>query len=402
MLFWTLLQLAVKSLFVNKLRSFLAMLGIIIGVASVISMLALGSGAQKQVLERVSAMGTNLLVVRPGQRGTGGVLSGSQQNLTIEDALAILEQVEGVYQVAPLVRSSGQIKFLNKNTRSSLMGSATTYFSIRDFSLSQGRIFTEAEVSQRARVAVIGPVTATNLFGEDTPLAQMIKINGVNFQVIGVLKSKGDQGWFNPDDQVIIPYTVAMKQLFGLDYIHEINVQTEKEVEMASIQDSMTSLLRKRHRLQPEIDNDFFIRNQSDIIQTASDFSRTFTILLGGIASISLLVGGIGVMNIMLVTVTERTREIGIRKAIGAKYQDILRQFLIEAMLMSALGGLIGAAIGIGLAYAIGKMSSFMTSIEPGSVILAISFAGAVGVFFGYYPARRAAKLNPIDALRYE
>jgi putative ABC transport system permease protein len=399
---WTIVKVALESLLVNKLRSILAMLGIIIGVGAVISMLALGSGAQQQVLARIASMGTDLLVVRPGQRGQGGVMSGTQQTLKLEDAEAILREVPQVRQVAPVVGGSAQLKYYRRNTRASVVGTSVTYFGIRAFEVEKGRAFTEGEAERMARVAVLGPVTAENLFGADEPLGATIKLNGINFRVLGVLKSKGDQGWANPDDQVIVPYTTAMKQVFGVDSLREIDIQTADSASLDAAQEAVTQLLRRRHRLRPGADDDFNIRNQAEILETASDVSRTFTILLGSIASISLIVGGIGIMNIMLVTVTERTREIGVRKAIGAKRRDILQQFLIEAILMSGLGGLIGVIAGISAAELVGGFTRFTTQVELQSVLLALSFSAGVGVFFGWYPARRAALLEPIEALRYE
>ena len=402
MLFWTIVKSALRCLYAHKLRSFLAMLGIIIGVGAVISMLALGAGARQQIMARVTAMGTDLLVLRPGQRGSRGVASGTQQNLTLDDAEAIIDTVPGVHQVAPVVRGTAQLKFYNKNSRTSVIGTAITYFGIRSFEVEKGRPFTELEAERMARVAVLGPTTVKDLFEDGDPIGETIKIKGINFQVVGVLKGKGDQGWVNPDDQAIVPYSTAMKQLFGLDHVQEIDIQASDGIDLTDVQDAATVLIRKRHRLQPGAPDDFNIRNQAEILETASNISQTFTILLGGIASISLLVGGIGIMNIMLVTVTERTREIGIRKAIGAKDKDILRQFLIEAILMSATGGMIGVAVGAGVASLIGSMTQFTTVVEPQSAILALSFSAAVGIFFGYYPARRAAMLDPIEALRYE
>jgi len=401
MLLWMTIKSALKSLRANKLRSILAMLGIIIGVGAVVSMLALGAGAQRQVVERITAMGTNLLIIRPGQRGTGGVISGTQQNLTLEDALALTE-LPGVNVVAPVVNGGVQVKRLGRNTRTQIQGTSITYLPMRGFEVEFGRNFTESEVETRQRVAVIGPLTATNLFDDADPIGGLVKINGINFEVVGVLKSKGDQGWYNPDDQVIVPYTVAMKQLFGLAYLREIDVQAQDGVNTTELQASLTTLLRKRHKLEVDAPDDVTIRNQADIIETLTSITRTMTVLLGSIAGISLVVGGIGIMNIMLVTVTERTREIGVRKAIGARDRDILRQFLIEAVLVSGLGGIIGAAFGVGLALAIGSTGAFAVSIEPASVVMALSFAAGIGIFFGWYPARRAARLDPIEALRYE
>ncbi len=402
MLFWTVVKVALKSLMTNKLRTFLAMLGIIIGVGSVISMLALGQGAHQQVMGQISSMGTNLLIVRPGQRGSHGVQTGTQRNLTPADAQAIVNEIAGVTQATPVVRGAAQLKRLNKNSRTTVIGASMTYFSIRNFEINYGRAFTEKEAEKMARVAVLGPVTATDLFGYEDVVNETVKINGINFRVVGVNKAKGDRGWFNPDDQAIIPYTTGMKQLFGVDFLREIDIQADENADLDLVQRRITALLRKRHRLREDVDDDFYIRNQAEFVEMATNVTRTFTILLGSIASISLLVGGIGIMNIMLVTVTERTREIGIRKAIGAMDKHILRQFLIEALLLSGLGGMIGVGFGISVAKLVGRTTQFSTIVEPQSILMALSFSVAVGIFFGYYPARRAAMLDPIEALRYE
>ena len=402
MLFWTIIKVALKSLFTNKLRTFLAILGIIIGVGAVISMLALGAGAQKRVMERIASMGINLLAIHPGQRGYRGVMSDTSQRLKLADAKAILEQVPGVYQVAPVVIGNSQIKYFDKNTRSMVIGSSSTYFPTRNFQIEKGRSFTEGEVQRMARIAIIGPMTSENLFNETSPIGETIKIEGINFSIIGITKAKGSRGRNNPDDRVIIPYTTAMKQLFGLDYLHEIDIQAADNASLNRVQEATKALLRRLHHLAEGVTDDFHIHNQAEIVETASEVSRTFTILIGCIAGISLLVGGIGIMNIMLVTVTERTREIGVRKAIGAKNRDILLQFLIEAIVLSGLGGIIGVAMGIGAAQAIAKWTQFLTFTKLSSILLALFFSAAVGIFFGYYPARRAALLAPIEALRYE
>jgi putative ABC transport system permease protein len=407
MLFWMIIKVALKSLFANKLRSVLAMLGIIIGVGAVIAMLAIGSGAKQQVMSRINAMGTNLLVIRPGQRGFGGVMSGTQQNLTVEDAVALLN-VNGVRAVSPVVNGGEQVKYLSQNTRTNIMGVAATYFTIRDYLVDEGAFFSDADTETRlGRVAVIGPVTAQNLFGAADPIGKTIKINGINFVVVGTFQSKGDQGWFNVDDQILIPYRTAIKQLFGVtsttpNSIREIDIETEDGTDIDALQSRITSVMRRQHKLQPDMPDDVDIRSQAEFLQTASQFAQTFAILLGSVAGISLLVGGIGIMNIMLVTVTERTRESGVRKAIGAKDRDILNQFLIEALIMSGVGGLLGVVGGIGAAKLIAAFSPFTTLIRTDAVLLALCFSAAVGIFFGYYPATRAARLDPIEALRYE
>ncbi|NUM56126.1 MAG: ABC transporter permease [Candidatus Hydrogenedentes bacterium] len=398
-----LLKVAIYSLVANKLRSFLAVLGVIIGVGAVIAMLAIAAGAQSQVMGSIQAMGTNLLTVRPESRGgSSGVRTGTEQNLTVDDAKAILNEVEGVEQVAPVVSGRCQMKYYENNTNTSVMGVAVTYLPLRNFEVEKGRLFTNGEEERMARVVILGPQTAEDLMGTEDPIGTTIKVNGVNFEVIGVTKAKGDQGWFNPDDNAFVPYTTAMKQMFGQDYLREIQVKCENQEDLNTVQDAIFALIRKRHRIEPGMPDDIEIRNQADMINTANEVTGTFTILLGAVASISLLVGGIGIMNIMLVTVTERTREIGIRKAIGAKDRDILRQFLFEAILMSAIGGVIGVGAGVGAAKLLSSMTQFTTVVEGHNIVMALLFSAAVGIFFGYYPARRAAKLNPIDALRYE
>lgn len=402
MLFWTILKVAFKSLSANKLRSFLAMLGIIIGVGAVISMLALGAGAKKQVMERVTAMGTNLLTIHPGGERRGGVRSESNENLTVKDAAAILQKVKDVEAVAPVARGRVQIKYFNQNINSAVTGVSLSYLSIRNFDIENGRAFTTVEADRSARVALMGKVAAQQLFGEQNPVDEIIRVNNVNFRVVGVLKAKGDQGWFNPDEMVIIPYLTAMKQILGQDHLNEVNIQVKEGADLDKVTEDVTQLLRRRHRILPEAEDDFHLHNRAEIVEMASTFTQTFAFLLGGIASISLLVGGIGIMNIMLVTVTERTREIGVRKAIGARDRDILRQFLLESIIISGLGGLFGIGLGIAGAEAVKYFSEYQAIVELQSILLAIAVSASVGIFFGYYPARRAAKLDPIEALRYE
>ncbi len=395
--------MSIGSLRANKLRSALAALGILIGVGAVIALLALGSGAQKDVVDRISSLGSNLLMVRPGlSRGHGGVSSTAHQNLTLDDAEALVAGAEGVEQVSPVVSGRAQVKYFNRNSNIMVMGVAATYFEIRSYEIEKGRQFTETEASGRARVAVLGPATVEDIFGESDPVGETIRLKDINFTVIGVLRSKGDQGWFSPDDQAIMPYTTAMSRVFGLDHLSEIDVQAVETVEVDKVKGEIERVLRARHRIEEGEESDFSVRSQAEILERVSEVTGTFTLLLGGIAAISLLVGGIGIMNIMYVTVAERTREIGIRKAVGAKNRDILRQFLSEAVLLSGLGGVAGAAFGAALAALLSRLFGMSIAIEPGHVLLALSFSAGIGVFFGYYPARRAAKLNPIDALRYE
>lgn len=401
MYFAIVLKVAIKSLWANKLRSFLAVLGVIIGVGAVIAMLAIGAGAREDVVSRLSSMGTDLLMIRPGQRGARGVSSGTQR-LRVSEAQTILAEVKGVLSVSPVVQNRAQVKYFENNASVTILGSSVPYFKARNFEIDKGRIFSEGEGEGMARVAVIGPATATKLMGQDDPIGAIIKVKGINFTVVGVTKSKGDQGWFNPDDQVIIPYTTFMQQVFGLDYLSEIDVQAMPGEDLTRVQGDITILLRRLHRLDVDQENDFEIGNQAEMLATLTMVTQTLTILLGSVGTISLIVGGIGIMNIMLVTVTERTREIGIRKAIGAKDKDILRQFLYEAIFMSVIGGLVGVGAGVGVAKSLSLFTQFTTVVQPESVLIALTFSAAVGVFFGYYPARRAAMLNPIDALRYE
>jgi len=404
MMFWTIVKVALRSLAANKLRSVLAMLGIIIGVWSVISALALAEGAQYTITSRLSSLGTNVIMVAPGQWGKNGVFTGSRENLKINDALSLLAIPE-IARVAPVVRGSVQARYLNKNTRTTLVGTSPSYLGIRDFKVERGRSIADADADGLSRVALIGPATAKSLFGDDFAwgLGQSIQVNGVSYRVAGILKAKGDQGWFNPDDQIIVPYTTAMKQVLGINYLHEVDLSAKDASKLQEVQNKATLRLRKRHRLREDARNDFTMDNMADILSATATITKVLSMLLGGIAGISLLVGGIGVMNIMLVTVAERTREIGIRKAIGAKRRDILRQFLMEAVVMSALGGMVGVIAGFVTAKVVtAAQSSFALIVTPASILLAIGFSAGVGVFFGYYPARRAARLDPIEALRYE
>lgn len=402
MSFWISIKIALRGLLANSLRSILTMLGVIIGVGAVIAMLALGEGAKIQITEQIRAFGTNLLVIRPGMRGVRGVRGSTMQNLTLDDAEAIRLQVPGVAYVAPEVAGSRQAKYLNANTATNIVGTTPEYFGVRNFTLAAGRPFTAKEVQGRRKVCVLGAKVVEDLFKGANPIGKYIKIAGINFYVIGYTQSKGDQGWYNPDNQIFLPVSTAMKRLFGIDHLRAINIQVVSIAEMDHTKRLLEAMLRKRHRLRQAAQDDFYIRSQGEYLDSMQSVSNTFTFLLGGIASVSLLVGGIGIMNIMLVTVTERTREIGIRKALGGKRWDILQQFLIEAVVLSVAGGLLGVLLGIVTAYVITHSGMFETVVTLKSVALAFLFSVAIGVFFGFYPARKAARLAPVEALRYE
>jgi putative ABC transport system permease protein len=409
MLFLTIVKVALKSIAANKMRSFLTMLGVIIGVGAVIAMLGLGAGTREKVMESVRTMGANLLVIRPGQSGGGmGVMTTERANLKIEDAQAILAQVKEVAMICPEVTGRYQAKFLNKNSRPSVAGEAITYFPVRNFVIEKGHMFSETDVERGARVAVLGPKTVTDLFGDMDPIGSTIKLKGINFLVVGTTKAKGDQGWSNPDDQIIIPYTTAMSQVMGRENLGNIYCQVKTGADMAETQEKITQVLRRQHRIQAGMPEDFTIRNLQEISDSLSQVSKVFTMLLAGVAAVSLLVGGIGIMNIMLVTVTERTREIGVRKALGARGVDLMSQFLLEAVTISVTGGLIGVSLGVGAIIAFNQVTlkvsgaAYGAKVELWPILLSFAFSVLVGIFFGWYPARKAAKLDPIEALRYE
>lgn len=408
MLIWTIIKVAFKSIAANKLRSFLTMLGVIIGVAAVIAMLGLGAGTKEKVTESVKSMGSNMLTVRPASRWGGGVSTGERRDLTIEDAEAVLAQVPEVIMAAPEVSSRYQAKYMNKNTNVSVSGQAVTYFKVRNFEVEKGRSFTEAEVNRNSKVAVLGPKTATDLFGDADPVGEQIKIKGINFNVVGVTKAKGDQGFYNPDDMIVVPLTTGMSQLMGKTTVDNIYLTITDGFNMEEAIENISVVLRKQHRIQAGREDDFSVRNLQEIADSLNQVSRVFTMLLAGVASISLLVGGIGIMNIMLVTVTERTREIGIRKALGARNFDVLTQFLLEAVVVSLTGGVLGITFGVGsillFNYVMTNYQSgeFTAQVELWPIIVAFCFSFVVGVFFGWYPARKAAAMDPIEALRYE
>ena len=402
---WQTLFIALRALRRNKLRSMLTALGIIIGVASVVAMVAVGNGAQARIESQVAALGQNLLSIFAGSKNTGGVQSGmgSASTITLADAEAIRREVTDVVGVSPEVTTSAQAIANGRNWSTSIVGESPDYLKIRDWKIDAGEMFTNREVRGAAKVAVIGSKTSRELFGPLNPVGQTVRVKGIPFVIIGLLESKGaGMGGQNQDDRLIVPYTTAMKRLTGERYLRSINVQIVSADRMDSAQQQITSLLRQRHRLTNEKGDDFNIFNQKEIADTVGSISKIITLLLGAIAGMSLVVGGIGIMNIMLVSVTERTREIGIRIAVGAQPVAIKLQFLIEAVTLSLLGGIIGVIAGVGISRLVEVFADFKAIVSPGSIVLAFGVSFAIGVFFGFYPAQKAASLDPIDALRYE
>ena len=397
--------IALRALRRNKLRSTLTALGIIIGVASVVAMVAVGNGAQARIEGQVSALGQNLLIVFAGARKTGGVSSGlgSASSITLADVDAINREVTDVVATSPEISTNAQVLANGRNWSTTVLGETPGYMKIRDWALTEGSMFSDREVRSAAKVALIGTKASSELFGPLNPVGQTVRIKNMPFTIIGLMATKGaGMGGNNQDDRLIIPYTSAMKRITGDKYLRMINVQINSADRMEIAQQQITSLLRQRHHLSSDQKDDFGIFNQKEIADTVGNISAVITLMLGAIAGMSLLVGGIGIMNIMLVSVTERTREIGIRVAVGAHGRDILLQFLIEAITLSLLGGAIGVGAGVGAAKLTEMFANFTPIVSPGSIILAFSVSFAIGVFFGFYPARKAAKLDPIDALRYE
>jgi putative ABC transport system permease protein len=404
-------RIALRALRVNKLRSALTMLGIIIGVGAVIAMVAVGAGASARVAEQIQSLGSNLIIVLSGSVSTGGVRigQGSQLTITEDDSAAIAREIPAVQVSAPSVRGTAQIVFGNLNWSTVIQGVTADYFEARDWLVIGGRPIGPEDVDGATKVVLLGQTTALNLFGGDVdPLGQIIRVKKVPFTVVGLLDRKGQNSWGqDQDDVVLIPISTAKKKVLGKSNsnpraVGAISVKIRPGEDMSEAESQLRELLRQRHRLQPYQDDDFTVRNLSEILQTQEASSKVMTYLLAAIASVSLLVGGIGIMNIMLVSVTERTREIGLRMAVGARGRDILGQFLIEAVTLSLIGGVIGIAAGVGGAEALSYFAEWRTLVAPQAIGLAFGFAAAVGVFFGFYPARKAARLDPIEALRYE
>jgi putative ABC transport system permease protein len=402
------LKISLRALRVNKMRSALTMLGIIIGVGAVIAMLAVGTGASEKISEQISSIGSNLIIILPGSTTSGGLRMGmgSQPTLTRDDADAIQKECSAVQDVAPVLNGAAQIVYSNQNWSTGVYGTTSSMLAIRDWPISSGRAFTDQDVRNATKVAILGQTVMDNLFGSIDPVGQMIRIKKVPFMVIGVLDRKGQspQGQ-DQDDTIYIPVTTAQKKIFGTSFpgmVRTIMVKARSTEDLPVAEKQIIELLRQRHHLSSRQDNDFTVRNLTQIMQVAEQSTKVMTLLLGAIASVSLLVGGIGIMNIMLVSVTERTREIGIRMAVGAKTWDIRLQFIIEALTLAMIGGITGILLGVGGSKLLSMFAGWSTVVSTLSVILAFGFSGLVGIFFGFYPAYKASLLNPIDALRYE
>lgn len=402
-----LLEETTIALSMNKVRSGLTMLGIVIGVGSVVAMISIGQGAQASVEERIQSVGSNLLSVTPGvQREPGARVSagrGSAQTLNREDAEAIREQVSYIEAVAPETSNRYQIITKGANTNTTVNGTVACFTQVKNYEIAQGSFISDQDVRTSAKVAVLGPTTRDDLFGEDTnAVGQRMRINGIIFTVVGVTNEKGGSGFSSPDDVVFVPLTTAQRFLSGNDYVGTINVQVEDEKFMSSAKEEITALLLARHNISNAENADFSVVSQAELLETMTEVTNTFTIFLGAIAGISLVVGGIGIMNMMLTTVTERTQEIGLRKSIGADRKDISRQFLAESVMLTFIGGTTGIIIGWLVSIGMARIADMDTKVSLFSVILAFCVSAFIGIAFGYFPAKRAASLNPIEALRYE
>ncbi|MEW6601323.1 MAG: ABC transporter permease [Nitrospirota bacterium] len=401
-------KISFRALWVNKMRSSLTMLGIIIGVGAVIAMLAVGTGASRQIELQISSMGSNLLMVIPGATTAGGVRmgSGTQSTLTLGDAEAVLKECPAVADVAPVLSGVAQAVYGNQNWSTGITGTTPGMLNVRDWKLTAGRAFTEQDVKSATKVCLIGQTVVDMLFGGLDPVGQIVRIKKIPFTIIGVLEPKGqDPRGHDQDDTIFVPVTTAQKKLFGTAFpgmIRMIMVKAKSTGDLDAAERQINELLKERHHIGPKQDNDFSVRNLTQMMQAAEESSKVMTMLLGAIASVSLLVGGIGIMNIMLVSVTERTREIGIRMAVGAKTWDIRLQFIIEALTLSFIGGIIGILAGILTSRIIAELAGWTTLVSPLSILLAFGFSGLVGISFGFYPAYKASLLNPIEALRYE
>jgi putative ABC transport system permease protein len=404
------LRVALAALRVNKLRSALTMLGIIIGVGAVITMVAVGAGAQARVEDQIKSLGSNLIVVLPGNFTAGGARMGSGSQLTIseDDAYALQREVAGVHAAAPRLMGSGQVVFGNSNWATRIEGTSPEFLEARQWDVASGRAFDQSQVDAAAKVVLLGQTVARTLFGEADPVGETVRIRRVPHLVVGVLDRKGQtMVGQDQDDIVLIPITTARKRVLGGQQVRNrnvnaINVRVRDGADMAATEQEIRDVIRQRHKLAASQEDDFYLRNLSEVLAAQEASSQVLAYLLAAIASVSLIVGGIGIMNIMLVSVTERTREIGLRMAVGARGRDILTQFLVEAVTLALIGGLIGILIGAAASVAVGEFAGWRTEVSPASMLLAVGFSGAIGVFFGFYPARTASRLAPIDALRHE
>ena len=398
------IRVARKSLVGNKLRSALTTLGVIIGVGAVITMISIGRGAKADISDRIKSMGANVLSVRPGSQSFGmrHFGRGSSRTLKYDDAKVLAERSEHISSVSPEISQRAQVKYGNKNDNIDIVGVVPEYQRVQNSYVEKGSFFTDTDLMYKEKVCVLGTTVVKELMEGVEPVGKMIKIDNISFRILGVMEEKGSMGPWDQDNRVYIPLTTAQKRLFGTDYIGRIDVEVNTKEEMPAAQAEIETLLRRQHELPTNKEADFNVTEQTEFLQMMEETGKSFTYLLAGIAAVSLIVGGIGIMNIMLVSVTERTREIGTRKAVGAKSRDILMQFLVESLVLSMIGGILGIAMGIGGARLISRMAGWKTSIAPDAILLAFLFAAAVGIFFGIYPARKAARLNPIEALRYE
>lgn len=401
-----LFRIAIRALIRNKLRAFLTMLGIIIGVASVIAMLAIGEGSKQKMRKQISSMGTNMVMVMPNFMRRGGVSLGASSSVALKysDVVALRNDAVNISMVSPEVRASGQVIYGNENTQTTIYGVSEEYLSIRKLELQSGRLFNSNEVKSMAKVCVLGQTVVENLFGSGAdPVGMSIRVKNLPFLIIGVLKDKGESGMGqDQDDLILAPYTTVQRRLAAIDYINGIYASAVSEDKSTAAIAEVQDVLRRTHKLKETAESDFRVMSQSELLQTISSISDIMTYLLGAIAGISLLVGGIGIMNIMFVSVTERTREIGLRMSIGGRSRDIMKQFLAESIILSILGGVLGVVFGYLLARLAGSLMSSEAIVKTQSVVLAFIVCFVIGVFFGWYPARKAANLNPIDALRYE
>ena len=403
MLLGEIIKVALQAIRANKLRALLTMLGIIIGVGAVITMVALGTGAQKSVQDRIQALGPTLLTVFPGQSFRGGVAFSTRVSLTMDDDTALLNNRHYISEVVPELQGNLQVQYANQNINTTVLGSTANYYSVHNYGMIAGRMFTNGEDDARQRYAVLGGQVPEELNANpQAMIGQQLMIRGIPFEIIGVLSNKGSQGFNNPDEQILIPLQTARYRIFGSNRIRDLTVEVGDLANMNLGMIEIESILRRQHKIRPGMDDDFQIRNQTDILSTFQETAQTFGFLLAGIATVSLIVGGIGIMNIMLVSVTERTREIGVRKALGATRFNILFQFLVEALVLCMAGGIIGIILGSGGAIVLAQFAHWNTSISLYAIILAFFFSAVVGLLFGVWPARRAASLDPIEALRYE